>query len=95
MPDAGGFFTRRWRAEVPLHLLFWRDMLLVGSLINVLLTGVALALVAAGGSVALAAAVHFSPLPFNLFLVASVWRLPAGGALRWASLVWLVAVTLV
>ena len=38
---------------------------------------------------ALAAAVHFAPLPYNLFLVAAVWRQPASAVHRWASLAWL------
>jgi hypothetical protein len=90
-----GFFTRRWRAEVPMRALFWRDMVLVGTLINLLFTGVALAMAASDLPIALAAAVHFAPLPFNFFLVAVVWRLPASGAHRWAAVGWLAFVTLV
>lgn len=95
MLGAAGFFTRRWRAEVPQRVLFWRDLVVVGTLINVLATGLALALVASGANIALAAGVHFLPLPYNLFLVAAVWRLPASAALRWVSLAWLALVTLV
>lgn len=95
MPGPAGFFTRRWRGEVPQRVLFWRDLVVVGTLINLLLTGVALAMVASGADVALAVGVHFSTLPYNLFLVAAVWRLPAHGVCRWASLAWLALVTLV
>lgn len=95
MPGPDGFFRSRWRGEVPQRVLFWRDMVVVGTLINLLATGVALAIAVADGHIALAAGVHFSPLPYNLFLVAAVWRLPASAACRWASLVWLAFVTLV
>ncbi len=78
-----------------MRVLFWRDMVLLGTLINLLATGLALGVVASGGSVALAAGLHFSPMPCNLFLVAAVWRLPASTAHRWASLAWLALVTLV
>lgn len=78
-----------------MRVLFWRDLVLVGTLVNVLFTGVALALAASGLSIALAAAVHFAPLPYNLFLVAAVWRLPASALHRWASVGWLTFVTLV
>lgn len=78
-----------------MRVLFWRDMVLVGTLINLLFTAVALVVAASGGSIALAAALHFAPLPFNLFLVAAVWRLPASASHRWASLGWLALVTLV
>ena len=76
-------------------LLFWRDMVLVGTVINLLFTGAALAIAASDFSIALAAAVHFAPLPYNLFLVAAVWRLPASAPHRWASVAWLAFVTLV
>ncbi|MDP1685619.1 hypothetical protein [Hydrogenophaga sp.] len=95
MPAPAGFFKARWRGEVPQRVLFWRDMVLVGTLINLLATGVALAMAASGASMALAAGLHFSPLPYNLFLVAAVWRLPASTGCRWASLGWLAIVTLV
>jgi hypothetical protein len=95
MPAASGFFSGRWYGEVPVRELFWRDMVLVGTLINILFTGVALAMAASDLPIALAAAVHFAPLPYNLFLVAAMWRLPASVVHRWAALVWLAFVTLV
>lgn len=95
MPGPAGFFTRRWRTEVPMRVLFWRDMVLVGTLINLLATGLALAMAASGLSIALAAAVHFAPLPYNLFLVASVWRLSTSAVHRWPAAAWLAFVTLV
>ena len=95
MPGMAGFFRARWRSQVPMRVLFWRDMVLLGTLINVLFTGAALAIAASDLSMVLAAAVHFAPLPYNLFLVAAVWRLPASAAHRWASVAWLALVTLV
>ncbi len=95
MPAAIGFFSRRWRGEVPVRELFWHDMVLVGTLINLLATAAALAMAASDVDIALAAAVHFAPLPFNLFLVAAVWHLTGAAAYRWASLAWLAVVTLV
>lgn len=68
------FFSRRWHGELPLGQLFWRDMVTVGSLINVATTIVALAILAAKGSALLAVAVHLLPLPYNLFLYGSVLR---------------------
>jgi hypothetical protein len=90
-----GFFRSRWRADVPMRVLFWRDLVLVGTLINVLATGVALAMAASGLSIALAAAVHFAPLPYNLFLVVAVWRQPPGQVYRWVAVGWLAFVTLI
>ena len=71
-----GYFARRWRGEVAAAPLFWRDMLGVGTLINIALTFVALMLTAQGAPGGLAVDVHFAPLPYNVFLVAALWRLP-------------------
>ncbi len=78
-----------------MRVLFWRDMVTVGTVINLLATAVALAVALADEAIELAATVHFAPLPYNLFLVASVWRLTDTGPYRWASLAWLAVVTLV
>ncbi len=40
----GGFFRTRWRGEVPLDRLFWRDMLLVGTVLSVASSALALLL---------------------------------------------------
>lgn len=70
------FFARRWRGEVPLAVLFWRDMIVVGSLVNLAASVLTLALVLLDAPLAIALAVHFAPLPYNFFLFAALWRLP-------------------
>jgi hypothetical protein len=82
-----GFFRSRWRGETPLATLFWRDMLVVGSLVNVATTLAAVGALAAGWSTAAAIGVHLLPLPYNLFLCAAVWRTAgrAGGGLAYAA----------
>jgi hypothetical protein len=90
---------RRWRGEVPLGQVFWDDMVLAGSAVNVATTLLAMYLFSTDVPVALAVTVFFSPLPLNCFLVAAVWRsaesAPAATALaaRSAAIVWLVAAT--
>jgi hypothetical protein len=69
-----GFLLSRWRGEAPLGTVFWRDMLVIGTGLNVLTGLAAMAMLAADMSTALALAVHFSLLPWNLFLMLSVWR---------------------
>lgn len=70
------FFSLRRSGRVPWQTLLWRDMLGVGTLIN--LTATLLALVAAihGAHTALVALLHFAPLPYNLFLFAALLRSP-------------------
>ena len=95
-----GFFVRRWRRQVPLDLLFWRDMAVIGTLINL---GAAFASLMALGfktDLAVVMLVFLSPLPYNIFLVGAVWRtaerVPAGKAwsARVGSALWLVIATL-
>jgi hypothetical protein len=90
-----GFLARRWHGETELRTLFWRDTILVGSLVNLVFVGVALALLAAGAPAAVVFLVYVLPVPYNLFLFACIWRQAAelGGvapfAVRSAALGWL------
>ncbi len=77
LPATSSFFARRWRAEVPLAVLFWRDLLAVGTLVNLFASFGALVMVAQGVAGHWAVAVHLAPLPYNLFL--------AGGGLAFPS----------
>ena len=70
------FLLRRWRGQVPLRTLLWRDMVGVGSSVNLASTVLALVLTSSSAPLGLAAAVHFAPLPYNLFLIAAVWQSP-------------------
>jgi hypothetical protein len=84
MGAARRFFADRWRGDVPIARLFWRDMVVVGSLVNAAATLAALAVLAAGQPAWLSVAVFAAPLPYNLFLVFSVWRTAARTS-KWAS----------
>ena len=56
--------------------LFWRDMIVVGTLINAVATLSALIAATQGIALGVAAAIHFAPLPYNVFLFAAVGRSP-------------------
>jgi len=75
-PSNGGFWTQRWQCRAPWRVLFWRDMLAVGSAINLFTGFVALWLVSQDQPIAWALAVHFAPVPYNAFLLRSLWRTP-------------------
>ncbi|MDP2450213.1 MAG: hypothetical protein Q8M93_00040 [Polaromonas sp.] len=93
LPSLMEFFASRWRGEVPLPVLFWRDMLVVGSLINLTASFATLMLIAQGASPSAALLVHFAPLPYNLFLYAAVWRLPQHTSrVKWIGTIWFLAV---
>ena len=93
-PRAAGFISSRWRGEASAAVLYWRDILAVGSLINLFTGFAALMLAAQGADLLIAATVHFATLPYNVFLVAALWRTPQHTRIMaWTSLVWLGAVT--
>ncbi len=95
MIKPGGFFSRRWRGEVRLPIVFWRDLLAVGTSINLLASFLALVVASQGVDIRVAAALHFAPLPYNLFLFLAVWRLPQRTAwMRAIAAVWLAVMTL-
>jgi hypothetical protein len=91
-----GYFRSRWNGELPLATLFWRDMVVVGTTVNVASTLTAVLLLALAAPAPLAMALHFAPVPWNLFLFASVWRstarLKPTAAFAWQSMaaLWLV-----
>ena len=95
-PHWPSFFARRWRGEVPLHTLLWIDMLCVGTVVNLLATFIALMAASQGVPSWAAAAIHFAPLPYNIFLFAAVGRAaPRSRIAATLSLVWLILFTVV
>lgn len=80
---------------MPLSVLFWRDLLVVGSCVNLAAGFAVLMLIAKGVSLSLALLVHFSLLPYNLFLAMAVWRSPERTVITKAvAVLWLVIFTL-
>ena len=90
------FFARRWRGEVPMATLLWRDMFVVGSVVNAVATFSALIAATQGVALWIAAAMHFAPVPYNVFLFAAVGRSPERTPLVMAAAgVWFVLALLV
>ena len=83
----GGYFRALWSGSEPLHRVVISDMLIGGTLINVVALAIALALFALEAPKWLATTVFFSPFPYNLFIVAVVWRTAtiSGSALAWPA----------
>lgn len=70
------YFLSRWHAQIPLNTIFWRDLLLIGTLLNVAVLVASLIAVAAGFPPYIALVAHILLVPYNLFLMLSVWRWP-------------------
>jgi hypothetical protein len=89
------YLGAQWRGEVPLPQAVWRDMVLVGTVVNIVAMGLAFLAVALGASTMTGITIHLLPVPYNIFLVAAVWRsaehAPAdkAWAARIGSLLWL------
>lgn len=98
---ARSFFRSRWDGQVRLDRLFWRDMVLVGTAINVASSVAALILLGLKMPLGLVLAVHFAPVPYNIFLTSAVWRTAerTGGAkaslAMLGSALWLIATVVV
>lgn len=85
----------RWSGELGLARVLWIDMLLIGTLVNLLATFGALIVASQAGSGALAAFVHFAPLPLNIWLLVVVLRARARTPVALAvAIVWFVAMTI-
>jgi hypothetical protein len=94
------FFSRRWRRQVPLGTLFWRDMIVVGSVINLAAAFVALMALGLKAGLMVTILIFHAPLPYNIFLVASVWRAAdiadpkTASSARFGAAIWLAVATL-
>ena len=74
--------------------LFWLDMLAIGTVINLFASFAALMVVALIKEPTWALVLHFSPLPYNAFLLAAIWRFPVATlAWRLGASVWFVVMT--
>jgi len=96
LAPATAYVHRLWRGELPLARAFWTDMILIGSLVNIVATAAAMLLFVSGVPVALGVIVHFAPLPYNILLFLAVWQSAAHQASRWSllaqagGLIWLI-----
>lgn len=96
-----GFFACRWRGVASLGTLFWRDMMIVGTGLNLVTSFLSLMALGFKAPTWLAMAIFFSPLPYNVFLVIALWRCletqPTryAGTVRIAALTWLAIVTVI
>lgn len=82
-----GYFRALFSGTEPLHRVIISDMLIGGTLINVVALVVAFGLFGIEAPTWLATAVFFSPMPYNLFLVFVVWKTSAmsGGVWMWPA----------
>ena len=63
-----------WSGRTPLPRAFWGYAICYGTLLNLVTTVASLAALSMGAAGLIALALHFMPLPYNLFVVVAVWR---------------------
>ena len=96
LTPAGNYVSLRWNGQVPWQVLLWRDMLGVGTVVNLGATLLALAAAIQGAPTGIVALLHFAPLPYNFFLFAALWRMPQRPAVAAVlAVAWFVAVLVV
>jgi hypothetical protein len=85
-----GYFRERWSGQISFRQLFWWDMLGVATLLNASVALFSLILLTQGVTGGVWLALHMIVLPYNVFLVMSVWRhVHATPMARWVSMIWL------
>jgi hypothetical protein len=92
------FFSERWANSIPLERLFWRDMLFVGTVLNLSCLAAAMMLAAQNVSPWVYGPVFLMALPYNIFIWHCVWNATAWSVsgqrmfVRTTATIWLLAV---
>ncbi len=95
------FFALRWSGRAPLNRLFFIDMLMVGTVANLVGVVAAILLMLFDAPPWLGALAYLSPLPYNIFIALAVLRTVETAApqspnlYRLGALIWLAAVVVV
>ena len=95
------YIRRLWSGDLPLSRVFWIDMFLVGTLVNLLSLLAAIVLFAGNAPLGWGVAVFLAPIPYNLLLFTGVWRSAAratsesGSVAQAAALAWLIVAFLI
>jgi hypothetical protein len=91
------YVRQLWSGDLPLSRVFWIDMLLVGTLVNLVSLIAAIVLFAGDAPVGWGVAVFLAHIPYSLLLFTAVWRSAAREKSQWSSvaqaaaLAWLIA----
>lgn len=79
--------VRRYVAgEIPLKRVFFYDMLLIGTIINITIGLATLLAFSLNSPIWLPIAIYLSAQPYNVTLCISVWRSAGREASRWSDL---------
>ena len=92
-----GYVAGLWRGEFPLGRVFWSDMLIIGTVVNIAAMIGGVLLFVSGLPISFGVVVHFLPVPYNLLLLLGVWHAAQREASQWSfaaqtiAVVWFMA----
>jgi len=95
------YVTSLWRGELPLGRVFWSDMLIIGTVVNVAAMIAAILLFVSSAPITIGVVVHFSPVPYNLLLLLGVWHAAQRETSDWSfaaqaiAVVWFIAMLVI
>ena len=91
------YFRRLWQGDLPLSRVFWTDMLVIGTLVNVATLLVAVLLFSVDAPLVYGVVLFLVHIPYSIALFIGVWRSAAREKSRWsppaqvAAVIWLIA----
>ncbi len=68
------YFTSRLQGTASVRTVFWRDMLVTGTIVNAAVFAVSLFYMSRDGNLAVFLLLYLLPMPYNAFILYSVWR---------------------
>ena len=90
------FITERWFGLISIRQLFWRDLLVLGTFVNLLFIFASMILLAKRMDPMWSFFLHMLPTPYNIFIVGSVLRHPDTGlGFVCIALMWMLMTVLV
>ena len=91
------YFRRLWQGDLPLSRVFWTDMLVIGTLVNLATLLVAILLFGVDAPLIYGVVLFLVHIPYSIALFIGVWRSAAREKSRWsppaqvAAVIWLIA----
>lgn len=95
------YLRRLWCGEIPFSRVFWNDMLVVGTAVNIAALAAAMVMLSSNVPAAFGLMLHFLPVPYNLALAVGASRSAAIVEPGWAwvaqalATLWFIAMLLV
>jgi hypothetical protein len=81
---AARYFRELWGGEIPFSRVFWNDMLIVGTTVNIVALLAAMLILSSSAPAVVGLIIHLLPIPYNLALAVGASRSAEVIEPRWA-----------